>query len=214
MLEPDLVADPDAPMTRTAHEASRSCVAPLARSTASDAPTPERPTVTPRDPADPLLQAFEASYGALLRYVEQRVGNTADAADIVQETYVRLRAANQDEALGNPQAYVYRVASNLLIDTMRRRAFRGQYVRSGTLPEEVASEEPSLERQLVDSERLALLLKAVNSLPTRCREVFILRKIHHLEFAEIERRLGISRTMVDRHLRKALLRCAQAVGGA
>ncbi len=106
MLEPDLVADPDAPMTRTAHEASRSCVAPprtVYRVGYSNAGAVYGDSARP---CRSLLQAFEASYGALLRYVEQRVGNTADAADIVQETYVRLRAANQDEALGNPQAYV------------------------------------------------------------------------------------------------------------
>ncbi len=135
--------------------------------------------------ADPLLDAFEASYEALLRHVEQRIGNPADAADIVQETYVHLRAASREEVLANPEGYIYRVAHNLLIDSIRRRNFRGQYVRSGLLPEEIASGEPSLERQLVDRERLARLLEAVNDLPPRCREVFILRKIHHLGFAEI-----------------------------
>ncbi len=69
------------------------------------------PEMPRKMPADPVLEAFEASYDGLLRHVEQRIGNAADAADIVQETYVHVRATERDAVISNPRAFVYRVAS-------------------------------------------------------------------------------------------------------
>jgi RNA polymerase sigma factor (sigma-70 family) len=170
------------------------------------------PNVPQRMSADPVLEAFAACYDELLRHVEQRVGNAADAADIVQETYVHMRATERSAVIANPRAFVYRVAANLAIDYLRRRAYRGQFVSAGEPMEEVASSEPSLDRQLAGRERLSALLAAVNELPPRCREVFILSKLHHLDSSEIEQRLNISQTMIRRHLRKALLHCAARLG--
>jgi RNA polymerase sigma-70 factor (ECF subfamily) len=167
---------------------------------------------TGRKGADPVLEAFTESYGDLLRHIEQRVGHAADAADIVQEAYIRLQSSRRSEAVGNPKAFIYRVAGNLAIDHLRRRNHRAGIFDRDAVLENVASEEPSVERRAIGYERLARLLDAIADLPPRCREVFMLRKIHHLEFAQIEQRLGISRSMVEQHLQKALLRCAVHLG--
>lgn len=45
---------------------------------------------------------------------------------------------------------------------------------------------------------------AINNLPPRCREVFVLRRFHDLSPDDIAKRLGISRNMVEKHLRSAL----------
>jgi RNA polymerase sigma-70 factor (ECF subfamily) len=177
--------------------------------TTISARTPEMNKTTS---ADPILEAFETYYDGLLRYVEQRIGNAADAADIVQETYVHVRATEREAVIANPRAFVYRVASNLSIDYLRRRAYRDQFVAADESMDEVASSDPSLERQLAGRERLDALVAAVNELPGRCREVFILRKLHHLDLNEIEKRLQISQQMIRRHLRKALLHCAARLG--
>ena len=76
------------------------------------------------------------------------------------------------------------------------------------MPEEVPDRSPSAETRIDARERLAILAGAVEELPPRCREVFMLRKVEGLDQAEIARRLGISRNMVEKHLRKALLVCA------
>jgi RNA polymerase sigma-70 factor (ECF subfamily) len=181
----------------------------IAQSIAMATDAPERRQGVP---ADPVLAAFEECYDALLRHVEQRIGNTADAADIVQETYVHVRVTERRTAIANPRAFLYRVATNLAIDYQRRRAYRGQFVSAGEPIDDVASGEPSMERQLAGRERLDALLDAVNELPDRCREVFILCKLYHLDIEEIGQRLRISPTMVRRHLRKALLHCAARLG--
>ncbi|CAI2717589.1 RNA polymerase sigma factor [Nitrospina watsonii] len=154
-----------------------------------------------------LVQAFESHYDELKRFVARRVGCSSVAEDIVQETWVRITSSPPTDPVENARAYLYRVARNLMIDFVRRDRVRSRYIESGVLPENVSNNEPHPESLLIQKERLAHLLKAVEELPPRCQQVFRLRKFEHLEQAEIARRLGISRNMVEKHLRKALAHC-------
>lgn len=158
--------------------------------------------------ASSLLVAYEAHYDELIAFVRRKVDCPALAADIVQETYVRLAGGPAPGLARNPRAFLYRVAGNLVIDHLRQRQSRAKHVTSDPLPEAVADAEPSAEARLEARQRLALLAAAVDELPPRCRQVFILRKLEGLEQAEIAEALGISRNMVEKHLRKALLHCA------
>jgi RNA polymerase sigma factor (sigma-70 family) len=56
-----------------------------------------------------------------------------------------------------------------------------------------------------------LLYAAIEALPPKCRQVFIMRRFHDLSQDEIARRLGVSRNMVEKHLRLALERCRAAL---
>lgn len=158
--------------------------------------------------ARPLLAAFETHYDELTAFVRRKVDCPALAADIVQETYVRLAGGRVPDAARNPRAFLYRVAANLTVDHLRQRRSRAKYVSSEPLAEEVADAQPSAEAAVEARQRLALLASAVDELPPRCRQVFVLRKLEGLDQAEIAETLGISRNMVEKHLRKALLHCA------
>ncbi len=159
-----------------------------------------------------LLSAFELCYDDLVGYVRARVGCSATAADIVQDTYLRVRAVEGVERIGNPRAFVYRVAANLAIDHLRQERSRGPHVTPDSVAEGDQPRAPSPEAELQDRERPALLMKAVEELPPRCREVFVLRKIENLHQAEIAERLGISRNMVEKHMRRALMHCLRKLG--
>jgi RNA polymerase sigma factor (sigma-70 family) len=160
----------------------------------------------------PLVAAYADSYDELVGYVRARVGCSATAADIVQETYLRATASPHRETLANPRAFLYRVAGNLAVDHLRQLRSRAKYVVDGPVPEQHHPQAPSPEQELGDRRRLIALVAAVEELPPRCREVFILRKFDDLPQEEIARRLGISRNMVEKHLRHALLHCMQRLG--
>ena len=57
-----------------------------------------------------------------------------------------------------------------------------------------------------------VLLDAINSLPRKFRDVFLLRKIDELTYTEISLRLGISEKTVQRHLVEAMLYCHRYMG--
>ncbi|MFC4312417.1 RNA polymerase sigma factor [Steroidobacter flavus] len=157
--------------------------------------------------AEPLLEAFEQHYDQLIAHVRRKVGCAAAAADIVQETYVRLRSSALPAAVENPRAFIYRVATNLAINHIQQQRARGRYVIAGPLPEEVVSDDRPVDARLSDQQLLAHMAAVVDELPPRCREVFILRKFHHLKMEEIAVRLDISLSMAEKHLRRAVLHC-------
>ena len=161
------------------------------------------------DAAEPLLAALQLHYDELHAFVRRKVRCPALAADIVQETYVRLASRGLSEAVRNPRALLYRVAGNLAIDQLRLQETRAKYVTVMPLLENLPDARPSAEAEIDAKQRLALLMEAVEELPPRCRQVFVLRKFEDFDQAEIAETLGISRNMVEKHLRKALLHCAK-----
>ena len=63
-------------------------------------------------------------------------------------------------------------------------------------------------------ERLAILIDAVNDLPPRCREVFLLSRFDALTNGQIADRLGITRNMVEKHIIKAMVHCRRRLDAA
>ncbi len=53
------------------------------------------------------------------------------------------------------------------------------------------------------------MARAIEALPKRCQQVFVLSRLHGHPNGEIAARLGISRNMVEKHIIKALLHCRQ-----
>ncbi|HEX7817318.1 RNA polymerase sigma factor [Dyella sp.] len=154
-----------------------------------------------------LLRALQANYDSLRRFAERRIRSREYAADVVQETYVRIATLDEHATIENPLAFLYRVTGNLSMDWLREREVRERHVESGALPEHVVDGAPDGEARLLSQQRLEVLAVAVAELPPRCGEVFRLRKLEHLSSQDIAQRLGISRNMVEKHLRKALLHC-------
>ncbi|MEJ0037885.1 MAG: RNA polymerase sigma factor [Gammaproteobacteria bacterium] len=141
-------------------------------------------------------------YQRLKVYVARRVGCPDTAEDIVQDAYLRIAVA-AEASVSAPDAYVYRVAGNLVLDYRRRLSRRGEGEGIEVLLE-MADPEPPIEARLGDQARLRRVLEIASGFPPRCKEVFVLRQLEGLEHAEIAERLGISRNMVEKHLRRAL----------
>jgi RNA polymerase sigma-70 factor (ECF subfamily) len=156
----------------------------------------------------PISALIDAYYGELRSYASRKLRNPVAAEDIVQEAWLRF-ASSGNEKIANPRAYLYRLVGNLVIDQQRREQTR---IRTTVEPPghlDVVDETVDMEGQLVARQRLALLAKAVSELPPRCRDCFILRRFDDLGPDEIARRMGISRNMVEKHLRQALVHCAK-----
>lgn len=147
----------------------------------------------------------------LRRVIFRRCGCIDMAADIVQETYQRMLSGGLWRQADNPRALLHRIAANLATDYQRRNAVRDKYVdQTDTLPDWIAeADNTQPDRILANREHLEQMAVIVNKLPPKCRTVFIMRKIDELSHTEIAERLGISRNMVEKHLRNALLALQQ-----
>ncbi|MGE7470295.1 RNA polymerase sigma factor [Bosea sp. NPDC003192] len=156
-----------------------------------------------------LNRAIEAHYDEIVAAVGRRGHSRAAALDIVHDLYVKLAARphvlREKRSIG---AFLCRAAINLGIDRFRRERFEARlFSGSEYEAQSIAAEGTAPDRALAIEARIAILRDAIGELPVRRRAVFILHRLHGLTPDEIARKLGISRNMVDRHLRRALAYC-------
>jgi RNA polymerase sigma factor (sigma-70 family) len=136
-----------------------------------------------------------------------------DVDDIVQETYTRLVGAESVTHIHDARSYAFQIAGSVVIDHLRRL----KVVSISQVPNfdylEVAADEPSPERQVIDRDELQQLAQVIAGLPGRVRDVFILRRVHGLSQREVAQRLGISENTVEKHMSRGFLLMLDRLGG-
>lgn len=150
----------------------------------------------------------------LRRFLTRRLGNPVDAADAHQETYLLMIAALARTKIEQPSAFLFQIASNVARRMRNRQRLEGTIFQAvddddwaGLTDRHALPEQQAMARQ--DLRRLAA---AIDELPPRCREVFLLARIDGLANGEVAQKLGISRNMVEKHLIKALLHFRRRCG--
>ncbi|WP_024890435.1 RNA polymerase sigma factor [Luteimonas huabeiensis] len=148
---------------------------------------------------------------ALLRRVQRILGSRSAAEDVVQAVWFKARGADDGTAIDNPRAYLYRLATNLATDHGRESTRRSRLLAEHYLwgPDEAIS----AEEQAMAQDELQRVLDAAGHLPEPTRTIFRLNRLQGATQAEIARRLGVSVTTVENHVRAALRRLAWARSG-
>ncbi|HTV32637.1 MAG TPA: RNA polymerase sigma factor [Methylocella sp.] len=157
-----------------------------------------------------ISELFQRHKRETLFYLARRVGPD-HAPDLLQDAFLRILRSGVIAEVADPPAYLRRIARNLATDFCRRRKIEMKFLVPDEAPEQMPSEEPLAEELIESNQRKKLLASAIESLPPRCREVFVMRMHEDVPQDEIARRLGITRNMVDRHLRVAIARCRLAL---
>lgn len=148
---------------------------------------------------------YQTHHRWLRSWLTGRVGCREHAADLAQDTFVRLLKARQVSPLKEPRAYLSSIARGLMIDQFRRRALEKAYLESlASLPEQEA---PSEEQRLVILDTLERLDLALHKLLPRARQAFLLAQLDGLPLNQIALQLNVSRATVERDLAKALGAC-------
>jgi RNA polymerase sigma factor (sigma-70 family) len=154
-----------------------------------------------------LIASFRENYQDLLRFLTRRTGDADRAADLAQDTYLKLAVSPAGEEIRNPRAYVYRVAGNLAIDMLRRDGRVANDFIASEQADAVADPAPSPEASAVGRERLRLVEAALDELPSNPRLALLMHRVEGKGFAEIARRLGVSESMVAKYIAQALRHC-------
>lgn len=153
-----------------------------------------------------LYQDHHPWLQSLLR---KRLSNREDAADLAQDTFVRLlRAPMPQEDIRDPRRYLATIAKGLVTDLFRRRALERAYLEYlAALPQALS---PSAEEQLAIQQTLLEVDRMLQGLPPKVREAFVLAQFEELSYPEIAQRLGISLRTVSNYLARALEHCCLA----
>lgn len=151
---------------------------------------------------------MEKYYHGLLRYLNAKLRDRHRAADIVHDAYLRVleNSRQQTQALEYPQAYLYRTAINIAIDTHRRNTVRQCEPLVAADTEE--SPQDNSPHCIVERQQRARLVEiALDELSEPCRRAFLLRKLEEMSHAEISAQMGISKDMVEKHIVNAMKHC-------
>lgn len=182
----------------------------------SDKPT-ERDRLNPSARSG-LTAHYLAQREALARFLRARTGSSAEIEDLLQDIYLRVAATDDSVEIHNPVAYLYRLASNLLVDRARSRrdaaARDAAWRRLNQVPgqmEDIA-DAPSAEDVVAGRQRLDALLKALATLPPKTQRIFRMHKFDGLGYAAVAEEMQISRSSVEKHMMEALRVLAGRVG--
>ena len=152
---------------------------------------------------------FRKNESDLKSFVQRRLGSggPVDVDDIVQEAFLRIATQSEPELIDNPRGFLFRIARNLTFDALRRSKVRRLYAEEHAAEHASgirAAETGSAESEASAREDLELICDAIDDLPAQCRRVFLLQRREGLSYARIAERLGISESMVQKHMSRAL----------
>ncbi|MFL9878707.1 sigma-70 family RNA polymerase sigma factor [Herbaspirillum rhizosphaerae] len=162
------------------------------------------------------VQSLYSHHGWLLAWLRRKLGHVsgnADAADLAQDTFVRIIVAHKREqstdltlqALREPRAYLTTVASRVLFNHYRRLSLEQAYLQAlEQLPEIHA---PSPEERLLILETLNEIDAMLHTLPGQARSAFLLSQLEGMSYANIAVKLNVSLRTVKRYMAQAFEEC-------
>lgn len=168
------------------------------RAGSSGASAPTAPRVTGHAADDAVTAAYQTHYDVLVRTATMLVGDVATAEDVVQESFIAMHRAwwrLRDTSRAVP--YLRRSVINNSRSVLRRRAVADRHLPAR------APDLPSAEESALAGVQRSSVLEALSALPSRQREVVILRYYADLSEAEIAEALGISKGAVKSHTARA-----------
>jgi len=157
------------------------------------------------------VEALYVEYGDWLgRWLRRRLGHSADAADLAQDTFLRILGRLHAQptaalAVREPYRYLATIANGLLADHWRRQRIEQAYLEElAQRPEELA---PSPEARLAALQVLCELDAMIDRLPAKVRRAFLLAQLDGLGCVEIAALLGVSDRMMRKYLSQAMYQC-------
>jgi RNA polymerase sigma-70 factor (ECF subfamily) len=144
----------------------------------------------------------------LQRWFCKKLGCTFQAADLTQDTFVRLLLKQVEQHhFTTPNFYLLHIAKGLLVDHWRRQSLEKSYLDALQLQEHTQT--PSLEVQAILLETLVEVDAMLDSLPLKVRKAFLFAQIDGLTYREIAELLAVSERMVKKYMASAMMHCLQ-----
>ncbi len=150
---------------------------------------------------------YSDHHGWLHNWLRGRLGNAADAADLAQDTFLRVLLRPERVELHTPRAFLRTVARGLVIDHWRRQELERAYLDAlAHLPE---AQVPSAEEQHTILQLLENIARLLDGLKPKVRSAFLLAQCEGMPHARIAEELGVSIRSVERYIAEALFHCYQ-----
>lgn len=142
-------------------------------------------------------------------WILRRVGCNEQAADLAQDTFVRVLQQKPVE-MRQPRAYLSSIARNVMVDWLRRRTIEQAYLETLAAQDEPTAISPECRQIMIDT--LVEVDRLLDGLNPRSREIFLLAQLDGMSFVAIGAYLGLSVTSVRKHFIRAMTTCLSLIG--
>jgi RNA polymerase sigma-70 factor (ECF subfamily) len=149
-------------------------------------------------------------------FLRRSVRDPTTAEDLLQEVFLRVvKSADEWKGTAKVSTWLYTIARNLCVDQARRAVHRradsldgaaqaGDPESTTTLHDRIASGDAPADAVVADRQAKARIERAIAALPDEQREVFLMREVMEMPFAEIATAVGASEPTVKSRMRYAL----------
>lgn len=162
-----------------------------------------------RDMQLQFTQLYELHQGWLSNFLRKRLNCSHKAADLMQDTYLKVLVNGKIPPTEYARQYLTCIAKGLVVDQYRRWRIEQAYLESiSHLPEEHHS---SPEKRLEVIETLIEIDALLHQVSEKVRQAFLLRRLEGLSYSDIAAQLNVSISSVEKYVAKALQACAIAM---
>lgn len=156
-----------------------------------------------------IFKAFQEHEASIRRIIRRYFPRAEDVEDLTQETFLRGFAASTTMEIREPKAFLFRVARNLALSEVKKKAnnatdFLEDSGGAGILSDDGAA---TAEQEIDGKRKLAALMRAIAQLPPVYRQVMVMRKVEKLRHKQIATRLNVLVSLVEKRVAMAVLLC-------
>jgi RNA polymerase sigma-70 factor (ECF subfamily) len=162
--------------------------------------------------AEEIERLFRDHNKSLVSFLELRLRSRQEAREVAQEAYVRLLELERHDVTGFLRAYLFRIAANLAVDRLRRRATETRY-QNRELFEDLMPRGAEPDGIAATRECLNLVRDYLDELPEPVRQAFLLFRLDNVSQEKIAVQLGITDRMVRNHVTRAMMYCRLRLDG-
>lgn len=143
----------------------------------------------------------------LKAYLRNSFPSVRDVEDVVQESYLRIWRSRAAQPIHSARAFLFKVARHVALNLVDRQRASPVIVVGDLAALPVLEDRPGVVETVGKNEKLQLLVQALATLPPRCREITVLRKLKGVPQKEIAARLGIAEKTVEEQVARGVRRC-------
>jgi RNA polymerase sigma-70 factor (ECF subfamily) len=154
-----------------------------------------------------MQKLFQDHNRALVEFLAVKLNSESEARDVAQEAYVRLLQLDRPDAGGFLRAYLFRVATNIATDHLRRRAVRERSAPQQSVLFEQLLARPGPERTAIGQQQLDVIKGALIDLPDNCRTAFVLHLFAEHSVRDIADDMHLTQRMIRYYIARGLAHC-------
>ncbi len=140
-------------------------------------------------------------------YLQKKYGLSSEVDDILQEAYIRIINKYRSETILYPRALLHAMSRNIAVDYLRRNKILFFEELGEVDSPDIVTDANIIQQAASFNERSAIVQDAIEALPSKCREIFLLKKIKQYSLKQIALELGLSVRTVETQISIGIKRC-------